>query len=137
MSEQKSLRLKVGKEVLLGKLSLAEAMERCGIKDKRTMIRWAQRAMRNSSTDQDFDSLASLSDTEEVYLEEEYHSAHHSLEEEVRRKETEIKLLKEKNLALLRYQKVLSNRINDLEIMINFAERTHHIHIMKLNLKKK
>ncbi|MDR2272988.1 MAG: hypothetical protein LBF27_18915 [Sphingobacterium sp.] len=129
MNEKKSLMLHVARQVLMGKLTIEEAMEQSQVKDRRTIVSWAKRAIKEDQIEKDRSKVVNF----EIIGTEKLRP---TAEDEVIRLEAELANFKNRNLELLRYQNVLTNKINDLEILINYAEKTYKINIMRIKRKK-
>lgn len=117
-------RLEVARQVLLGELFIEEAMERCQIKDKKTMVRWLKCAL-----------LVTNSENLAIPKEENSELKVDKIFEVVESKEHDIdqlQLLIKKNKDLIRFQNILSNRINELEALIAHAEKKFKINIKRL-----
>ncbi|MCS4226502.1 hypothetical protein [Sphingobacterium sp. BIGb0165] len=129
MKEKKTLMLHVARQVLMGKLTIEEAMEQSQVKDRRTIVSWAKRAIKADNIEKEQNKDIKLKNTSEE-------DVRPSVEEKIIRLESELANFKNRNMELLRFQNVLTNKINDLEILINYAERTYKIDIMRIKRKK-
>lgn len=129
MKEKKTLMLHVARQVLMGKLTIEEAMEQSQVKDRRTIVSWAKRAIKEDNIEKEHNKDIKYKNTSEEEVRP-------SVEEKIIRLESELANFKNRNLELLRFQNVLTNKINDLEILINYAERTYKIDIMRIKRKK-
>jgi hypothetical protein len=128
MRVKKELRFQVAHQVLTGKLTINEAMDLCQVKDKRTVVNWAKSFIKEQEKEQSHSISPIKNKQEEIVC--------YSLEQEIKRLETELANSKNRNLELVRLQGQLNNRINDLEVLISFAEKSYKINIMKIKKKK-
>jgi len=120
-------RLEAARQVILGNLFIEEAMMLCQIHDKRTMVTWIKRALQQSvATDEGLAQSVTLDAENEV---EERSSAHFESQEAA---DEQLRSLMKKNRDLVRYQNLLSNRINELEILIEHAEKKFKIKIKRI-----
>lgn len=129
MNEKKTLMLHVARQVLMGKLTIEEAMEQSQVKDRRTIVSWAKRAMKADHIEKEQNKDINCKNTSEKDIRP-------SAEEKIIRLESELANFKNRNMELLRFQNVLTNKINDLEILINYAEKTYKIDIMRIKRRK-
>jgi hypothetical protein len=128
MRVKKELRFQVAHQVLTGKLTINEAMDLCQVKDKRTVVNWAKSFIKEQEKEQSYSISPIKNKQEEIVC--------YSSEQEIKRLETELANSKNRNLELVRLQGQLNNRINDLEVLISFAEKSYKINIMKIKKKK-
>lgn len=129
MKARKSYMLHIARQVLTGDLSVEEAMQKSHVKDKRTIVRWLRQAIRENQSA----SIPVL--TLDKQRCGERHDAY-SPEEKIRHLESQLEGFKQRNLELVRFQTVLSNKINELEVLIDYAERTYQIEIMQIRKRK-
>ncbi|WP_293887074.1 MULTISPECIES: hypothetical protein [unclassified Sphingobacterium] len=129
MKDRRAFMLQVAREVLTGRISVQEAMQRSQVKDKRTIVSWLKRAMKEHPAEQELDLMLDTdccaSDISSI-----------STEEKITKLESELAGAKQRNLELLHFQKILTNKINDLEVLIHYAEETYQIDILPRKQKK-
>lgn len=129
MKDRRAFMLQVAREVLTGRISVQEAMQRSHVKDKRTIVSWLKRAMKEHPAEQELDLMLDTdccaSDISSI-----------STEEKITKLESELAGAKQRNLELLHFQKILTNKINDLEVLIHYAEETYQIDILPGKQKK-
>ena len=129
MKDRRAFMLQVAREVLTGRISVQEAMQRSDVKDKRTIVSWLKRAMKEHPAEQELDLMLDTdccaSDISSI-----------STEEKITKLESELAGAKQRNLELLHFQKILTNKINDLEVLIHYAEETYQIDILPRKQKK-
>lgn len=129
MKDRRAFMLQVAREVLTGRISVQEAMQRSHVKDKRTIVSWLKRAMKEHPAEQELDLMLDTdccaSDISSI-----------STEEKITKLESELAGAKQRNLELLHFQKILTNKINDLEVLIHYAEETYQIDILPRKQKK-
>lgn len=129
MKDRRAFMLQVAREVLTGRISVQEAMQRSKVKDKRTIVSWVKRAMRERNPEKVLD----------LTLEQSGYAgdiSHDSAEERIAKLASELAAAKKRNLELLHFQQILTNKINDLEVLIHYAERTYQIDILHIKHKK-
>ncbi|WP_313187878.1 hypothetical protein [Sphingobacterium siyangense] len=129
MKDREAFMLQVAREVLTGRISVQEAMQRSHVKDKRTIVSWLKRAIKENKPGKVMElTLENYCYQEDLTV--------HSNEEKITKLESELEGAKKRNLELLHFQKILTNKINDLEVLIHYAETTHKIDIMNVRRKK-
>lgn len=129
MKDRRAFMLQVAREVLTGRISVQEAMQRSHVKDKRTIVSWLKRAMKEHPAEQELDLTL---DTDCCASD----ISSKSPEEKITKLESELAGAKQRNLELLHFQKILTNKINDLEVLIQHAEKTYQIDILPGKQKK-
>lgn len=156
MKNRKAYMLYVARQVLTGNLSVEEAMKKSHVKDKRTIVNWLRRAIREGQSER----ISGLTlDKQRYHEEHDLHSSEgkiqnlaselkrykqgyqekhdvYSPEEKIQNLESELEGFKRRNLELVRFQNILTNKINDLEVLIHYAERIYQIDIMKIRKRK-
>ncbi|WP_367210705.1 hypothetical protein [Sphingobacterium sp. R2] len=124
MKERRAFMLQVAREVLTGRISVEEAMQRSQVKDKRTIVSWVRRAMREHNPDKGLD----LKLKQNSYAGD---FSNHSAEEKITKLVAELEVVKQQSLELLHFKHILTNKINELEALIHYAEKTYSIAIFK------
>lgn len=152
MNERKAKILLVVREILLGKLSVEDALEQTRIKDKRTLIHWIKVVKDIDKIDQDSNNETYHNDIDkhnigecikidQLKLDSNVISSdknpgakenNSELAQKIIVLQSELTELKRRNKEFLRFQNILTNKINDLEILIDYAERTYKVKILKV-----
>ncbi|WP_312330844.1 hypothetical protein [Sphingobacterium sp.] len=129
MKDRRAFMLQVAREVLTGRISVQEAMEQSGVKDKRTIVSWVKQAMKEHQSGKVLELLP-----DSPYKQEDCTVA--SAEDKINALESKLAGARQRNLELLHFQQILTNKINDLEVLIDYAERTYQIDILNIKQKK-
>ncbi|WP_293937371.1 hypothetical protein [Sphingobacterium sp. UBA5996] len=129
MKDRRAFMLQVAREVLTGRISVEEAMQRSKVKDKRTIVSWLKRAMKEHPAEQELDLTL---DTDCCAAD----ISSKSTEEKITKLESELAGAKQRNVEMLHFQQILTNKINDLEVLIHYAEETYQIDILPRKQKK-
>ncbi|MDR2270114.1 MAG: hypothetical protein LBF27_04325 [Sphingobacterium sp.] len=152
MNERKAKILLVVREVLLGKLSVEDALEQTRIKDKRTLIHWIKVVKDIDKIDQDLNketyhndidkhSIGECIKIDQLKLDNNVISSdknpgakenNSELAQKIIVLQSELTELKRRNKEFLRFQNILTNKINNLEILIDYAEWTYKVEILKV-----
>lgn len=128
MRGRKILKTQVVDDLLHGKLTVAEAMERCKVKNKLTVLRWVKRSVDEIQSKQ---LLAEKLPIAPAAVQSPL------CEEEIKRLQGVVDTLKKSNSHLVDIQINLTKRINDLELLIEYVERTYQINVLQIRKQKK